>query len=1574
MYATTGAPTFTEQDDYIYTNFGMNKTLDAGGGNDFIRNWGATYSTIIGGKGYDEIYNYHSSYTSHVTIDAGEDADYVFNDSAYVSIAGREGNDTILNGRSDSVGYGGYVTINGNEGDDTIYNISATGPSSINAGDGTNFVYNNSSQSTIISGSGKDTIYNYAVNGRATINSGSADDYIYNRAWHATIEGGAGNDSIIDSSANSMIKYNPGDGADVINVGGQNITVNANCFTIREGTDTDNYKYTRYWAGKKFNSYVYFDDKHNYDTVYGTYDDPRSAEEYVRLSDISLTADNDFILTTFGTGKKIDALEGSDYISNYGATQSTIIGGTGNDTIYNINGSGIRHSCLNGSLSSYVTLDGGVGSDYIYNDAANVSISGGAENDTVYNSGAYSTIDGGSNNDRITNYGGNTFVFGDDGRDVIYNYNSRVTIDGDRASEESLEGVGYEDYIFNNAASALIISGYGDDTVYSTGTSVTVDSGYRVNSSLSADGVVDLDDGNDMITVRGNYNSVVSGNGSDTVYSYGVDVTIDSGADDDFIYSHATTGKASIAAGEGDNYVYNNSSKSNIAVGSGNDTLYNYSTVGPTEIIAGDGDNYIVNNAGYWSVTSTIKTGTGDDTIYNQSTLGSVSIISGDGDDFISIERGEKVTINAGTGNDLVSLKSTEYSNKYIFRAGDGNDTVFGWKTFKTADLYGLTIGKDYSTLAVGKNHEDLLVSLTGDRGTILFVDVLYHYPPSDSLVAVTIDNNLQLNEAAAPGSKNSKKGKTDYVAYNIEQNTIFGATGDQVTLNKDDHSTLIRRSSGDIVTVISSEDEVTLTTRSGSQTYEKFSDLASQGVVTVSAGIGTIVGSGMISSGVDYITRIDTDDDRHVNLKTAIGSERLTESVMTTLRNDGITIKGSRDDNYIIGGKGNDLIYGYEGDDTLDGGAGIDTLYGHSNIADGKGNVVYTSHDNNTFVIRAYPNEAYYKGNHGNTTTLADYADGHDIVTIAAGYITSGSIEPIKKNSTKENPMNVVQLNIGNTDASFTRAILRVPYTGNEGKSISIYNADGTFSRQTYGAKSITIGADDGDTINTLWNPTAVTIDSYIRDTSVNLIGNNNNVIISGKGDNLLTTGKGNDTVVYFGGNDTITDYEPGKKDVIQLKDNIYITSVSYIPGAVDTKKKKSYKDACDRGLILFDGRTVNGAPRCTLIINDKLVNENDTVDVSPLKMIDIIDGSGVKKNIGIIGNSLGVSIKGSGCKDSILGGINNDTLTGGSKADVFFYNGGDDVITDYTQLGANKSGDRIVLDKDMRLETASLRSAEVVLKIVRGAKDSLEPISIDEVGTEPVAETVDNTVGTIRVLKGKGKEITVNDRTYVFGNGIATLKMLDGGTLTDPEDFVVAIDASKSKNAVSVVGGSRGIPIKGGSADDTLKGGEGNDTLTGGGGDDVFIYSGGDDIITDYTKAKGKAKGDRIEFASSNQSISAVEIKNGNVVLTITDGEHIGTLQINKYKDKPIVINGETRTFSRSETYYSTAFEAPAEDMWFLADNDCGDDELSSIMQNEPVTTSANSVGQLLTFDVNEILTDKRNALLACSRHRNK
>ena len=167
-----------------------------------------------------------------------------------------------------------------------------------------------------------------------------------------------------------------------------------------------------------------FDRFENWDnnaTVTGTAGDDTVYNSFGSNVKVFVSTGNDTVYSGDSYGKNIcenayvDLGDGNDYVSNVGTGNgSTLIGGAGNDTLYNnsnqhvlILGGGDSESIVN-YWSDYTTIYGGEGGDRIelggYSDyrCSYDYADGGAGNDTITSDSKYETIIGGAGDDYIT--------------------------------------------------------------------------------------------------------------------------------------------------------------------------------------------------------------------------------------------------------------------------------------------------------------------------------------------------------------------------------------------------------------------------------------------------------------------------------------------------------------------------------------------------------------------------------------------------------------------------------------------------------------------------------------------------------------------------------------------------------------------------------------------------------------------------------------------------------------------------------------------------------------------------------------------------------------------------------------------------------------------------------------------------------------------------------------------------------------------------------------------------------------------------------------------------------------------
>jgi serralysin len=199
------------------------------------------------------------------------------------------------------------------------------------------------------------------------------------------------------------------------------------------------------------------------------------------------------------------------------------------------------------------------------------------------------------------------------------------------------------------------------------------------------------------------------------------------------------------------------------------------------------------------------------------------------------------------------------------------------------------------------------------------------------------------------------------------------------------------------------------------------------------------------------------------------------------------------------------------------------------------------------------------------------------------------------------------------------------------------------------------------------------------------------------------------------------------------------------------------------------------------TLDLSGSAANQN--IDLTPGAYSSV---DGMTNNVAI---AFGTTI------ERAIGGVGNDTLTGGSSSSFLDGGAGNDLYI--IKLAGDHTSSNLIQD-------------------FAGTKDEIR-------FTSTIASTLTlNSADT-------GIELVT------IGTGTAATAVSTGTTALN-------IDASALKSAVTIVGNSGANNLIGGSGNDTIVGGAGRDTLTGGGGADYFVFNttlsttANLDLITDF------------------------------------------------------------------------------------------------------------------------------------------
>ena len=327
--------------------------------------------------------------------------------------------------------------------------------------------------------------------------------------------------------------------------------------------------------------------------------------------DIKGTEGNDH-LSTKHDSDTVQALGGNDTIDN--KVSADIYCGKGHD-IVNSSGVGAK-------------IYGEDGNDSISASSLATMISGGEGNDTVIARVNQAMIYGDAGEDYISDYGTQSKLYGGAGNDTILSLDPGPNGDKNIGKAMFMDGGDGNDYIRNEALENLhVLEFYG----------------FRSGSRRP------------VKEVRKSSSTINGGAGNDTIENRGSDVTIEGGKGDDQI---------SLGSGASNNFIQYNA-------GDGNDTITGFNATSTLKIGDGKGVYSTLND------NSDIMVFVGDGAILlkgaaslsnlniqgTKSTV--VPVVKGtDGDDSINNNL-SRSTINAGKGNDQISLGSGA-SNNFI--------------------------------------------------------------------------------------------------------------------------------------------------------------------------------------------------------------------------------------------------------------------------------------------------------------------------------------------------------------------------------------------------------------------------------------------------------------------------------------------------------------------------------------------------------------------------------------------------------------------------------------------------------------------------------------------------------------------------------------------------------------------------------------------------------------------------------------------------------------------------------------------------------------------------------------------
>ena len=791
-----------------------------------------------------------------------------------------------------------------------------------------------------------------------------------------------------------------------------------------------------------------------------------------------------------------------------------------------------------------------------------------------------------------------------------------------------------------------------------------------------------------------------------------------------------------ITGTSGANYITNTVQGATIDALGGNDTIYNGDDYSEVSINAGAGNDSIYNEGNYVVIVGS----SGKDTIRTYYADYS-TINAGNDNDKILDDGSAYLSINGGSGADLISLKSVEgFIYRHTIKGGTGNDTIYSNSLASDSEggsiyQYSSGDGKDkiigftaYDTLQIG-----------GGNGS-------YSSQTSGSNVIVTVgEGKISLMGAASLGSALNIDGvkteenswrfdsTTGTATYGTTSNTLFKIKGVKSLegLSLSEKVVTVSEASVNAKNITLTGTGYTLASNAKSITYSKATTPSTLATVK-----GAVSKTGLSVSG------------KKITLKKSALSSKVTISggyefdfasdyknatITGSSSADSITARGTKIS--INAGKGNDTIKMYGSSMSVTGGNGADVfLYN-------KGNGV----------IRDYKEEDKISIASG---TAAVTPSGNNVIfTIGSGKIT------VTNGADK-----TISYSDDTGDHTYSKASQSVNIS-DDGKKATLTEdyLDAKFNVSDYGTGLQTIDA------------SAVKRDLEITGNALMnsiLGGNGNDTLIGGGSNDTLFGGAGADVFFWSkgDGNDRITDYtdedtvlisgdsiksikaSSNKEDIIftlASKSKITLEGgaykiISYIDTTgehvyshfVDYKDGKSAKlksgyakktfGSSDYSSYVDTLATINASavPHAMSIVGGDIANSiMGTADE------DTILGGGGKDTIR--GNDGNDSLVGEAGNDKIYGGTGNDTLWGGSGSDSLWGGDGEDVFL----YKPGESTDRI-FDYNPQFDT---------IKLLSGQVDNVESAGSDIVFTIGTGKIIlDNAAGSYsKVVDSNGNTL---------------------------------------------------------------------------------------------------------------------------------------------------------------------------------------------------------------------------------------
>ena len=1431
----------TAGNDYLYGTSG-DDLLDGQGGNDYLFGWNGndTYH-FDRGDGADRIVDYggEDTITFGAGIGPGDVAVSRDGNAVLLRLLNSEGLETGQEIRvEDFFSASGAIAENAIEGvlfvdgtrwdQNDLLSLIATTPT-----EGNDELYGGAGDDTLDGLAGDDNLFGGA--GNDTLSGGAGDDRLEGGAGADTylFERGQGNDLIVDYGYNTLCfgaDIAPGQisvrqqGADLlleVNDGDGSVRV-LNGYQLSGGIDVT-FADGTVWSGEQLMSLII--------PAEGT-----DADDLIvsgsRGDVLNGGAGSDY-LEGNGGEDQLDGGSGNDSLSG-GAGDDILDGGSGNDWLYGGDGNDVYifrrgggndrviASVANSSTADILLFEEGISATdvrlYRSDNDLVVGLVGGDEQMTVsswFSGGGYRQVE--------------EFRFSDGGVWSTEEIETRIelmeptegadVITGNVA-QNTLEGLGGNDYIHGYGEDDHINGGAGDDWLYG-------------------------DEGDDVLA---------GGTGNDNLNGHLGDDQLEGGSGNDRLFGGSGNDTYIFEPGFGQDTISESSGQDRIRFGDG--ILAGDITVRRNNydllLVIGEGTDKIVVSSWFYSDNSQIEQiefadgqvwdrnellsqlvvdlGTeGNDVLYG--TANSEELAGLGGSDTLYGYEGDDL-LDGGEGNDR--LYGGEGSDVYRFGRGSGQDSVVEQSIDLTdIDVVQFDESVAQDQVAFIREGDALVVSIidSGDRLTIerWFWSVSYQverFEFSDGTVKDASEVMALLQSATEENDQLfgtllndhlEGLGGDDRLSSFAGNDELVGGAGNDELSGGDGHDVyLFERGFGqDYIWENGARESSSDTIRFGdsiSASEVHLSRVGSNLVLTVAGEQDRITISNWFTLSDYRVERVEFTDGT-VWTETDILDDMLTGGAGDD------TISGTDEDDAIKGESGNDTLYGNAGNDTLNGGAGNDRLEGDTG------------------------NDTYLFGTGSGQDTIYDYdSTTGNIDTVQLGE----GIVPDDVMITRDTYHLYLSLNDG-----ADRLTLSNWFNNDSYKVEQVVFADGTvwdvaelqarIPGETEGDDTL-YGSAEGDVLSGLAGD----------DSLYGLAGDD--TLDGGAGNDYLHGGTGNDTYLFGtgSGQDMIYDNDntAGNIDTIQLGagilpddvtvtrniDNLYLS----LNNGADrlTLRDWFYHDNYKIEQVVFADGTVWDAAELQARIPGEATEGDDSLYGSAAD--DILNG--------LAGDD---SLHGLDGDDTLDGGAGNDWLDGGLGNDTYLFGtgSGQDTIVDYDYYSTEEDFDTVLLSEGIVPD--DVRVTRDSSNLYLSLNDGVDGLTLshwfyhDSYKIEQVV-FADGTIWDAAELQARIPGATEGDDTLYGSAEGDVLSGLAG------DDSLYGLDG-----------------------DDTLDGGTGNDRLDGGTGNDIYLFGtgSGQDTIYDYDNTAGNI--DTIQLGEGILPDDVTVIRDSsNLYLSLSDG----------------------------------------------------------------------------------------------------